>query len=253
MVLLSGAGLYGAFGDMPFLGSAEDIRLLPPQTLQAHEFTFVRLIYNGRLPSYYKNWYTDYPEGDQHLIDVLRRMIRFDIAPEGRAIPIQHPDLFNYPFVFSLEGGQMALDDRDAERLRSYLMRGGFWMIDDFWGAFEWKNFESQMRKVLPGRQIVDLPITHPIFDCFFTIDEIIQVPNVGIAWCPDCPTWEQDGYVPAVKGILDETGRLLVLITFNTDLMDGSEWADEPNYPEKYSAFAFKMFSNAVVYSMTH
>ena len=245
--------LYGA-DDWPFAGRFSDLQLLPPQTVQPHEFTWVRIIYNGRLPGYYKNWYTDYPKGDRQLIEVLGRLTGIDIAPEERALPINHPDLQNYPFIYSAEAGQMVLDNEDAARLREYLKRGGFWMVDDFWGSFEWSNFEEQIRKVFPDRQIVDLPRTHPIFNCFFEIDHIVQVPNVGIAYCTgDCPTWEQDGFRPEVKGLFDDDGRLLILIVHNSDLMDGSEWADEPAYAEKYSAFSFKVFSNAVIYAMTH
>src|SRR3989344_5061185 len=108
--------------------------------------TFVRLIYNGRIPGYIKNWYTDYPKGDQALVAMLGRSTGAQIAEEPRAIPILHPDLFNYPMVYSLEAGQMLLDDPQRKRMREYLERGGFWMIDDFWGTHEWDNFESEMR-----------------------------------------------------------------------------------------------------------
>jgi hypothetical protein len=234
-------------------GDVKDLQRLPQQTQQPHEFTFVRLIYNGRIPGYLKNWYTDYPSGDEHLVSMLGRITGLDVAPESRALPIQHPDLFNYPMVYSVEGGQMLLSDSEAMVLREYLTRGGFWMIDDFWGSFEWRNFEAQMKKVLPDMQIVDLPETHPIFHNFYDISERLQVPNIGYAYCSGCPTWELDGYEPKVRGIFDKNGRLLVFINFNTDLMDASEWADDPRYPHKFSAYSYRVFSNAVIYALSH
>ena len=146
----------------------------------------------------------------------------------------------------------MALTEPEIEGLRNYLMAGGFLVIDDFWGTREWANFEYQMQLVLPGYQIVDLPLEHPIFTTFYEIEEIMQVPNLnnGVrGW----QTHERDGYVPMVRGIHDESGRLMVVINFNTDLGDAWEWADHPYYPLKYSTYAYEMGVNMIVYAMSH
>jgi hypothetical protein len=238
---------------LDFEGSYKDAQYLPPQTMQDNDFTFARLMYNGRVPRYIKNWYTDYPTGDVNLVRILRRVTGADVAPEPRVIPVHHPDLFRYPMIYSVEGGQMILDDDDAVRLREYLTRGGFWMIDDFWGSIEWRDFEQQMKKVLPGGSIVDIPLNHPIFHTVHDIDRPIQTPSIAYAYNPGSPTWEQDGYHACIRGIFGEDGRLLVFITYNTDLMDASEWADDPHYPQKFAAYAYKVFSNAVVYALTH
>jgi hypothetical protein len=253
LVVLCGIFVYGQDFEMLLDGRIEDFQRLPSQAQQSNEFTFVRLIYNGRIPGYLKNWYTDYPTGDRHLIDVLKRQTVIDVAPETRALPIQHPDLFSYPVVYSAEAGQMVLDDRDAQVLREYLTRGGFWMIDDFWGTFEWSNFEREMKKIFPDRPIVEISPDHPIFHSFYDVSEKMQVPNVGFAYCGGCPTYELDGYEPFVRGIFDANGRLLVFINFNTDLMDASEWADDPRYPSRFAAHSYKVFTNAVIYAMSH
>jgi uncharacterized protein DUF4159 len=251
-LLVSGVFLL-AQEELEFDGNYADFRKLSPQTTQNQDFTFVRLMYNGRIPHYLKNWYTDYPTGDRNLVQILNRVTGIDVAPESRVVPIHHPDLFKYPMLYSAEAGQMVFDDDDAARLREYLTRGGFWMIDDFWGTFEWDNFEQQMKKVFPDRPIVDIPLNHPIFHVLYDIDERMQVPNIGYAYNPGTPTWEQDGYEPYVRGIFDSTGRLLVFINHNTDLMDASEWADDPLYPQKFSTYSYKIFSNAVVYALSH
>ena len=189
LLMISAAFIWAEDIDVLLIGRNDDLSLLPPQGRQQHEFTFVRLMYNGRIPAYIKNWYTDYPKGDRQLINVLRRLTKADIAPEERALPIHHPDLFNYPMIYSAEAGQLVLNQSDADRLREYIERGGFWMIDDFWGSEEWENFEAEINKVLPDRPIVEIPNDHPIFHSLFDIGEKIQVPNIGYAYCGGCPT----------------------------------------------------------------
>jgi hypothetical protein len=189
-------------------------------------------MYNGRIKNYIKNWYTDYPTGDRNLIEILGRVTDIDVAPETRVIPIHHPDLFSYPMIYSAEAGQMVFDDSDANTLREYLTRGGFWMIDDFWGTFEWSNFEQQMKKIFPGRRIVDIPLSHPIFHVFYDIEEKMQVPNIGYAYNPGTPTWEQDGYEPYVRGIFDDNGRLLVFYQSQYGSDGCVRWADDLLYP---------------------
>jgi hypothetical protein len=252
-LLILCSALLPAQEGLQFEGNYGDFKRLPPQTQQDHDFTFIRLMYNGRIPHYLKNWYTDYPTGDENLVRILHRVTTIDVAKETRVLPVQHPDLFQYPMIYSSEAGQMVFDDVDAGTIREYLIRGGFWMIDDFWGTFEWRNFEHEMKKIFPDKKIVDIPLSHPIFHVFYDIDERMQVPNIGYAYNPGTPTWEQDGYEPYLRGIFDDSGRLLVFINHNTDLMDASEWADDPLYPQKFSAYSYKIFSNAVVYALSH
>lgn len=238
--------------EFALLGRYDDARYIEQSREQDHEFVFARLIYNGRIRGYYKNWYTDYPKSDRQLIMGLKRLTNLDIADQERAVPITDPDLFKYPFLYTSEAGQMVLSDQDAAILREYLARGGFWVLDDFWGSFEWANFERQMRKVLPGMEIKDIPRDHPIFHCFYDIDRIIQVPSLAYAFNGGI-TFEQDGFEAYCKGIWDENGRLMVVINHNTDLGDAYEWADEPKYPNQFSGYAYRMAINFIIYALTH
>ncbi|TSC68643.1 MAG: hypothetical protein G01um101470_1157, partial [Parcubacteria group bacterium Gr01-1014_70] len=160
--------------------------------------------------------------------------------------------LFDYPFIYSAEVGQMVLDERDAPRLREYFARGGFWLVDDFWGTQEWGNLEKEIKKIFPEKQIVDIATKHPIFHTVFDIEKLVQVPNVRYPQC-ECPTWEEYGYEPKVRGIFDEKNQLMVMILFNTDTMDALEWANDPLYLHHFSTYAYKIFINTIVYAMTH
>ncbi len=217
------------------------------------EFTFVRIVYNGLGGwGYYKAWYTDWPKADRQFILGIQRLTNIKTADQGRTIPLTDPEIFHYPFIYSVEVGHWDLTDAETAALREYLQRGGFLFCDDFWGSWEWDNFYRNIQRVLPGCQIVDIPLSSPVFHCYYDISKIIQTPNVGNALYKNI-TYEQDGYVPHCRGIFDDNGRLMVMINWNTDLGDAWEWADLPGYPAKYSTYAYQIGINAIIYSMTH
>jgi hypothetical protein len=222
-----------------------------PET-QAHAFTFSRAVYSSGGGWRRGNaWATDWPKSDEQFLAVLTRLTNIDAYPSDHPVRLDDPMLRRYPFVYLVEPGYMTMTPAEVEGLRGYLEAGGFLVVDDFWGTREWANFEHEMGRVFPSRPIVDLPLDHPIFRIFYTIDEILQVPAI-----PNIRrgrTHEQDGYVPHVRGILDDDGRLMAVINWNTDLGDAWEWAEQPDYPLLYSTFAFRMGVNMVVYAMTH
>jgi hypothetical protein len=109
------------------------------------------------------------------------------------------------------------------------------------------------MKKVFPDRSIEPIPLTHEVFHTFFDIDTVMQIPNVGNA-CRGGRTWEDPSDTrPGIFGIKDDEGRVMVLITYNSDLGDAWEWMDEPCYPEIYSGQAYRMGLNFIIYAMTH
>ena len=218
-----------------------------------HEFYFTRAAYTG----YYRfrdfrSWNVDFPKADRQFLMGLIRLTNLDAYEAENPVRLTDPDLGKYPFLYTVEVGYMALTEGEVEGLRRYLHAGGFLVIDDFWGTFEWENFHNQLQRILPGYAVVDLPLDHPIFNCFYNVQEIVQVPNVGQGM-QGGPTWESDGYDPAVKGVFDEKGRLMVVINWNTDLGDAWEWAENPYYPLKFSTYAYQMGVNFIIYAMSH
>ncbi len=217
-----------------------------------HAFYFSRAQYGNRTGRRFGSWSVDYPKADRQFLVVLRRLTNLDAFEFEHPLRLDDPELRRFPFLYAVEVGYMALSEAEVIGLREYLLAGGFLMVDDFWGTYEWQNFESEMRRVLPEFPIVDLPLDHPIFSSFYDIREIIQVPNVGQGIAGG-PTHERDGYVPTCRGIFDEHGRLMVVINWNTDLGDAWEWAEQARYPLKYSTFAYQMGVNFIVYAMSH
>ncbi len=228
-----------------------DWYVLPPDdSLGKYEFYFTRAIYSGFRRGW--SWSIDFPRADRIFLEGLRRMTVIDAYDMENPVRLDDPKLFKFPFIYALEVGAMGLTDSEARALRTYLFAGGFLFIDDFWGSYEWMNFEREISRVLPGYPIQELSLDHPAFTTVYDIDSIVQVPNVGNG-TRGGPTWERDGYVPHVRGIFDDNGRLMVAIHWNTDLGDAWEWADNPYYPLRYSNYAWQVAINFIVYAMTH
>lgn len=215
------------------------------------EFTFLRLVFSGS-GWMGEAWAVDYPKADLQFIYGLQKLTDFRfVSTENRALPILHPQLFEYPFVYAVEVGYMHLSDSEALQLREYLLRGGFLVVDDFHGAYEWRNFYREIKKVFPEYEPVELTVDHPIFHCYYDITKLIQVP--GLQFLYTGRTWEKGGYKARYMGIQDEKGRLMVMINHNVDLGDAWEWAEVQAYPRQYANLAFRLGINYIVYAMTH
>jgi hypothetical protein len=124
-------------------------------------------------------------------------------------------------------------------------------MVDDFHGTYEWDGFFESIQRVFPDRPIVEVEETDPVFHVLYDIDQKVQVP--GIQYLRSGSTFEKDGVTPHWRGIYDDKGRLLVAINFNMDLGDAWEHADLPQYPEQWTALAYRFGINYIIYAMTH
>jgi hypothetical protein len=230
----------------------------PPQSDRAHSFYFTRAAYSdGRFGGFRGrgggSWATDYPKADQQFLVVLRRLTNLDALPYEHPVQIEDPELRRYPFIYTVEVGNMNLTDGEVAALRSYLLAGGFMVADDFWGDYEWANFAEQMRRVFPEYPIVEVPKDHAVMNAFYDVGEVIQVPNIGNARAGPGFYSEKGGNVAHCRGIFDENGRLMVVINWNTDIGDAWEWAEQPDYPLKFSTYAYQMGVNFIVYAMSH
>jgi hypothetical protein len=221
------------------------------------EYTFARLIYVEN-PQFARSWgygsyrwLTDAPEAETHLLQGIRRLTRIDTASEGTAVRLEDDAVFDYPILYAVEVGGWLLSDTEAARLREYLDRGGFLIVDDFHGTLEWEGFMQSIRRVYPDRPVVEIPDSDEVWHVLYDLVDRPQIP--GIAAVMAGQTYEKDGYTPHWRGIYDEKGRLSVVINFNMDLGDAWEHADNPVYPQPYTATAYRIAINYLLYSMTH
>jgi len=231
--------------------TADDVRRrIQNARIEGREFVFTRAIYNGG-GRRWGAWATDFPKADRQFLTILDRLVDVDAYELENAIQLDDPRVREFPFLYALEVGNMYMTEAEVKGLRDYLLAGGFLMIDDFWGTWEWQNFEAEIKRVVPEYPIIDVPLDHPIFNTVYHIEEIVQVPAINNA--QGGPTWERDGYDPTVRGIFDEKGRLMVIINWNTDIGDAWEWAESPYYPLRYSTYAIQITVNTIIYAMSH
>jgi len=236
---------------------------VPPDWNRPFEWTRARL----RVPGLYhgfrggdRNWTTDYPRSDRHFAEAMRRLTRVNTRSVEQPVNLDDGEAYDWPFLYGVEVGHWELTDAQAKAMREFLLRGGFFMCDDFHGSDEWQVLTETMRKVFPERAIVDLPDKDQIFHGVFDLDERYQVPGAQFirsrSVCEKCPTSSLPGVggdAAHWRGIYDDHGRVMVAICHNMDLGDSWEQADNPQYPEKYSALGMRIGINYVVYSMTH
>lgn len=235
---------------------------IPPDYQVPGEWTFARLMYpaipvrgprgnpdwqHGRA-----NWTIDYPRSDRHLSAAIRRLTRIQTRSVEQCInPDDGDEIYYFPFLYAVEVGYWNLTDAQVAKMRDFLLRGGFFMCDDFHGTSEWEVFNASMKKIFPDRPIVDLDNSEPIFHTIYDLQDRYQVP--GEQFVHTGQTFEHDGYVPRWRGIFDDKGRLMVAICHNMDLGDSWEHADNPEYPAKFSDLGLRIGVNYVVYAMTH
>ena len=221
-----------------------------PLVGEPKEWTFARLAYDGNGFRGGSGWAVDYPRAEEHFSQAVDRLTRIDVHPDGHVISPNSDDLFNYPWLYAVEVWSWSFSDSQAERMREYLLRGGFLLCDSFYGTVEWDGFIASLQRVFPDRPIVELPDTHPIFHAVYDLTNRPQI-----------PTWQHlprggyrnDGAVAHWRAILDDDERVMVMITFNNDVADGWQRADEYDYPQEAANLAISLGVNFAVYALSH
>ncbi|NWF85724.1 MAG: DUF4159 domain-containing protein [Bryobacteraceae bacterium] len=183
-----------------------------------------------------------------------RRVDRVHVRPVEQPVnPDDGDDIFHWPYLHVGMPSTWNLTDAQAQRIREYLLRGGFLLCDSFFGTEEWAGFMDGMKRIFPDRTILEIPDEDPIFGTVYTIKERYQVGNFRSLLRDSTKPYRADGSVAYWRAIRDDKGRIMVAMAFNSDLGDSWQLADEPRYPEKYSALGLRIGVNYVVYALTH
>ena len=226
-------------------------------------FQFCRLEFRNGSNGDGGGWGVDWPRADQNLSIRLSELTRTPVSmnasnePNSVLLTAVMPEISHCPFVMMTEPGGAFFDDQEAAALRAYLLKGGFLWADDFWGEYAWRYWETQIRKVFPAAEypIFDVPLTHPIFHQMMNVAQIPQIPCICF-WDGGNATSERgaDSAVPHVRAINDAHGRIMVLMTHNTDFGDAYEReTDNHAYFEKFSIPGYAFGINVLLYAMTH
>jgi hypothetical protein len=264
--LLLIGGVYAFQRPFRTLPGAEYDRFpLPPDYQEKTEWVFARLMYPpvgryyggfavyGSWKEGVSNWAMDYPRSDRHFVSAARRLTRVHVRSVEQLVDLDNHEVYDWPWLYGVETGHWDLTDEQAKTMREYLLRGGFFMCDDFHGDIEWEVFAASMKKIFPDRTIVDLDAKEAIFHTVYDLDDKYQVP--GALYLETGKTYEkgESGKVPHWRGIYDDRGRLMVAICHNMDLGDSWEHADNPEYPQNFSALGLRIGMNYLIYGMTH
>ena len=247
--------------------------LVPPSQRPAHaqlptaaddrfaglQWRFVRIKYHYTTEGtkqqqdfYGEPWLIDGPAAEQNLSRRIKTATSIDVL-DPIVMSLDDPRLFQNPWIYFVEPGNLKLTESDVKTLREFLLRGGSALFDDFHGPYEWQHFENEMKKVFPDRQIVDFPKDHPIYSCFYKLDGYPQIAGLGSFM--EGRSWEKGGFVAHLRTIFDDNQRPMLYVNWNTDMGDGWEWSNAQEFPGylKYTSLAYRMGINEVVYSLTH
>ncbi len=233
------------------------------------DFHFVRVEYTD-LPEYHRRfgfssrsgrgtgwWLVDWPEADEHFSIGIQRLTRINVgAPH--TLRLTDDTLYDHPWIYLTQAGYWGMTKEEAARLREYLLRGGFLMVDDFWSQEEWENFKGGMEQVLPGKPIDDIALTDQVMHVLYSIEakDLTFIPGSRhLRQGPDGSVVVQQPYgsAPAWRSIMDDKDRMVVAVNFDTDIGDAWEFADVPYYPAEMTTLAYRYGINYIIYSMTH
>ena len=231
------------------------------------EFVWVRGRYSNHGGNTYRRrggwWDTDYPDSDENFLRGVQRYTAVDTGPASHVVmELTDPRLFEHVFLYmnwkrvpigsSLSGPNFSSEE--AAALREFMLRGGFVMVDDFWGEPHLDDMFTEIRKIFPEREIQRLDTDHEIFHSFFDIDQLAQVPGRMVTWdYGGFMRLDDPGYPPEVYAVLDDAGRVMLVANYNTDLGDGWEHTFLAQYPTRYTNEAYKIGINYLIYALSH
>jgi hypothetical protein len=227
-------------------------------------FHYCRVVYRQSPDGRDGSWRTDYPRADINFSirfsELTRANVSFNLQgePNHLLVNLGGPELFGCPIVILSAPGAVSINEAEGANLRTYLLKGGFLWADDFWGSYEWDHWVREIRHALPADEypIFDVAAEHPLLHTQFEVSGVTQIPNIGFYERSAGRTSEQgaDSAVPHLRAIADRQGRIIVLITHNTDIGDSWEReGDDPRYFMMFGPKGYALGINAFLYALTH
>jgi hypothetical protein len=259
-----GGDSFGGFGGLR--GEQGDLAELPPHQWPDRNFTACHMFYTSvrREPSG-AGWHTDYPWGERHLLMRLSELTKTRISrisptvPHAWLVRLTDDALFDCPYLMASDVGTIGLSEAEASRLRLYLEKGGFMWVDDFWGNAAWEQWTREFQKVMPSPDYVikDVPLDDPIFHSMFEVRKVPQVSNIRF-WrsTGGASTSErgEESEVPHFRAIRDKHGRIIAVMTHNTDISDSWEReTDDPGFFQQFAPDGYALGIDVVLYALTH
>lgn len=225
----------------------------PPDAWEQTEFAFARLRYRSARDGFYyrgSRWGIDANKSERQFIQGLRRLTRVHARSVEQIVDVDSDEIYDWPWIYAVGVGDWSFNATQAARMRQYFDRGGFLIVDDFHNEREWARFMAGIEMILPGHQVIDIDPSDAIFHTVYDLAQRVRVPGLNVVHGDQI---ERGGIDPHWRAVVDSKGRVVVGIFFNMDLGDAWEWADLPEYPERYASMAYRLGVNYILYSMTH
>jgi hypothetical protein len=228
-------------------------------------FMFCRIMFRNASNGDGGGWWVDWPRADQNL---SFRLSELTVTPVSRTpagdfnhvvIPLTDAERLSHcPFIMMTEPGGTFFDDEEAAGLRTYLQKGGSLWADDFWGDYAFEHWLNEVRKALPSADypLIDVPLEHALFHTLYDVREIPQIPSIGFWYGTGGRTSERGAgsATPHVRAITDRDGRVMIVMTHNTDFGDAFEREGESReYFEAFAGAGYAFGIDTLLYSMTH
>jgi hypothetical protein len=262
LILFASAGW--AFAQFGFQGFGR-VRSMPKEWAD-RKFSVCRLMYTSiRGEPSGSGWTTDYPYAEINFMIRLSELTRTSVSFNDRREPnhfvvrLTDDALFECPFLIASDVGTIGLTPGEAGRLRAYLLKGGFLWVDDFWGTVAWEHWSRQIAMVLPSNEypIQDVPLDDPLFRAQFDVAKVPQITNIRFWRMVGGRTTSErgeDSKDAHLRTIRDKNGRMMVVMTHNTDVQDAWEReGEDPGFFYRFSPDGYALGINVVLHAMTH
>ena len=241
-------------------------RMAPAAGITTSGLVVCRLMFNSvRYEPMGIGWRTDYPGAETNLMIRTSELTKTRVAFEGARKPVNYvvrpidDVLFGCPFMVASDVGTIGFNAQEATRLREYFLKGGFLWVDDFWGTEAWAQWSREIGKVFPPSEfpITDLLPGDPIYRAFAEVARAPQVTNIQFWRQTGGRTTSERGADSAdvhFRAIKDAHGRIMVLMSHNTDIADSWEReGEDPEYFYQFSPDGYAIAMNVIVHVLSH
>jgi len=201
------------------------------QSVWSQDFNIARIHYPGG-----GDWYAD-PSSLPNLLGFISSETNIKVESSEYKIKLTDQNLYNHTYLYITGHGNIRFNEEEIGALRKHLLRGAFLHADDNYGMNN--SFRREMRRVFPNKEWVELPIDHPIFNCYYKLPN--GLPKIH----------EHDGKPPQGLGLF-EGDRLIVFYSYESDLGDGWEDSEVHNNPESIRKVALQMGANIIWFALT-
>ena len=230
--------------------------------------TFCRLMYQSdRREDGGLGWITDYPYAEINFMSRVAELTTTGVnfeqgeaeTPNTYVVRPLDDALFSCPFLMASDIGTARFSKEEADRLRAYLLKGGFLWVDDFWGDWAWAQWSEEIGRVLPPAEypIRDVALSDPLLGTLYELKHMPQITSMQ-HWRRNGGTTTsergEESAIPHLRAIRDQKGRIMVLMTHNTDIADAWERENEDlEFFFKFAHDGYALGIDVFIHAMSH